>query len=79
MYSILLRLQNSTSAKRYKFLVDNQGAPVLFNTIEEVEEKVQELMDTYLIHDIEVVKKCVITSLISVEEMEPEENEVDGE
>lgn len=77
MYSILLKI--NAPIMRYKFLTDGDGNVLLFNTIEEVEEKIKDLLYTYLISDIEVVKRYEITTLIAVEEMKPESKELDGD
>lgn len=77
MYSILLKVK--ASVMRYKFLTDENGEVILFNTIEEVEEKIKDLLYAYVISDIEVVKRYEITSLIAVEEMKPESEELDGD
>lgn len=77
MYSILLKVK--ASVMRYKFLTDENGEVILFNTIEEVEEKIKDLLYVYVISDIEVVKRYEITSLIAVEEMKPESEELDGD
>lgn len=77
MYSILLKVK--ASVMRYKFLTNENGDVILFNTIEEVEEKIKDLLYTYVISDIEVVKRYEITSLIAVEEMKPESEELDGD
>ena len=77
MYSILLKVK--ASIMRYKFLTDENDDVILFNTIEEVEEKIKDLLYTYVISDIEVVKRYEITSLIAVEEMKPESEELNGD
>ena len=68
-----------------KFLryIGQKRVPIILSTgmstIEEVEEKIKDLLYTYVISDIEVVKRYEITSLIAVEEMKPESKESDGD
>lgn len=69
MYSILLKLTNTT-ADRYKYLLDNNDEIYVADTLTEVETKVQELLNDYLLSNIKVVKNCIITSTITVEEVE---------
>ena len=69
MYSILLKLTNTT-ADRYKYLLDNNDEIYVADTLAEVETKVQELLNDYLLSNIKVVKNCIITSTITVEEVE---------
>ena len=61
MYSILLRLTNTT-AQRYKYLTLTDGSIYAADTLEEIQLKVVELLESYLLSDIKVVKNCVITS-----------------
>lgn len=76
MYSILIKIKSSVL--RYKFLADENGNTLLFETIEEVEEKVKELLYTYTVSELEVVKRYEITNLIAIEEMLPD-NEIEEE
>ena len=69
MYSILLRLTNTT-AQRYKYLTLADGSIYAADTLEEIQLKVVELLESYLLSDIKVVKNCIITSNITVEEVE---------
>lgn len=69
MYSILLKLTNTT-ADRYKYLTDDNDEIYVADTLAEVETKVQELLNDYLLSNIKVVKNCIITSTITVEEVE---------
>lgn len=69
MYSILLRLTNTT-ADRYKYLTDNNGNIYTADTLAEVQTKVEELLNENLLSNIKVVKNCIITSTITVEEVE---------
>ena len=69
MYSILLKLTNTT-ADRYKYLTDAHGNIYTADTLAEVEAKVQELLNENLLSNIKVVKNCIITSTITVEEVE---------
>lgn len=71
MYSILLKLTTSTSstADKWKFYVEDD---VIYtaDTLEDVQDKVGELMNNYLLSSIKVVKNCIITNNITVEEVE---------
>ena len=69
MYSILLKLTNTT-ADRYKYLTDDNDEIYVADTLTEVEAKVQELLNDYLLSSIKVVKNCIITTSITVEEVE---------
>lgn len=69
MYSILLKLTNTT-ADRYKYLTDDNDEIYVADTLAEVEAKVQELLNDYLLSSIKVVKNCIITTSITVEEVE---------
>lgn len=69
MYSILIKLTN-TSADRYKFLTNSDGSVYTANTLEEVQTKVAELLNDYTLGTIKVVKNCIITNSITVEEVE---------
>lgn len=69
MYSILIKLTN-TSADRYKFLTNSDGSVYTANTLEEIQAKVAELLSDYTLGTIKVVKNCIITNSITVEEVE---------
>ncbi len=69
MYSILLKLTNTT-ADRYKYLTDANGNIYTADTLAEVQTKVEELLNENLLSNIKVVKNCIITSTIIVEEVE---------
>ena len=69
MYSILIKLTN-TSADRYKFLTNSDGSVYTADTLEEVQTKVAELLNDYTLGTIKVVKNCIITNSITVEEVE---------
>ena len=69
MYSILLKLTNTT-ADRYKYLTDDNGNIYTADTLAEVQTKVEELLNENLLSNIKVVKNCIITSSITVEEVE---------
>ena len=72
MYSILLKLQNST-ADRWKYLTNSDGSVYIASTLAEVETKIGELLVDYVLGSIKVVKNCIITNTISVIEQEPNE------
>lgn len=69
MYSILLKVATSSSIK-WKFLTDNEGVIYVENDLENVQAKVVELLNSYLLSDIKVIKNCTITSSITIEEVE---------
>lgn len=69
MYSILLKLTNTT-ADRYKYLLNDNDEIYTADTLAEVQTKVQELLNENLLSNIKVVKNCIITSTITVEEVE---------
>lgn len=69
MYSILIKLTN-TSADRYKFLTNTDGSVYTADTLETVQAKVAELLNDYTLGTIKVVKNCIITNSITVEEVE---------
>lgn len=69
MYSILLKLTNTT-ADRYKYLTDDNGNIYTADTLAEVQTKVEELLNENLLSNIKVIKNCIITSSITVEEVE---------
>lgn len=69
MYSILIKVTTS-SAVKWKFYTDDQGVIYTANDLQDVENKVSELLNTYLLSEIKVVKNCIITSSITIEEVE---------
>lgn len=69
MYSILLKVTTST-AERWKYLANGDGTIYVENDLANVQTKISELMQSYLLSEIKVVKNCVITSTITVEEVE---------
>ena len=69
MYSILIKLTN-TSADRYKFLTNIDGSVYTADTLEAVQAKVAELLNDYTLGTIKVVKNCIITNSITIEEVE---------
>lgn len=71
MYSILIKVTTS-SAIKWKFLTDDQGVIYTANDLETVQTKVVELLNTYLLSEIKVIKNCIITSSITIEEVESE-------
>ena len=71
MYSILLKLTNSTSttADKWKFYSVNNEIYTA-NSLEDVQTKVVELLNENLLSNIKVVKNCIVTNEITVEEVE---------
>lgn len=69
MYSILLKLQNST-ADRWKYLTNSDGSVYIESDLAQVEAKISELLNTYTLNSIKVVKNCVITNAITIVEQE---------
>jgi len=68
MYSILLKLTNTTN-DRWKFLADSEGEVYTADTIEEVEAKIAELLQTTPLNQIKAVRNCTITNEVTVEEV----------
>ena len=73
MYSILLKVSTSTT-ERWKFLSNQDGTIYVENDLANVQTKVAELMQTTILSNIKVVKNCVITSTITIEEVEVDNN-----
>ena len=69
MYSILLKVTIST-ADRWKYLTNTDGSVYTENDLSNVQAKVAELLVDTVLGNIKVVKNCVITSSITVEEVE---------
>ncbi len=71
MYSILIKLSNST-ADRWKYLTNADGTVYVENDLENVKTKIVELLQTNLLSSLKVVKNCIITDSILIEEVEAE-------
>lgn len=69
MYSILVRIENIT-AERWKYLTDSEGEIAVYNTLEDAQTAVEELLQTKILSHIKVVKNCTITDNITIEEVE---------
>ena len=71
MYSILLKLTTSTSASadKWKFYTED-GAIYTTNDLATIQDKVVELLADNFLSNIKVVKNCVITNEVTVEEIE---------
>ena len=71
MYSILLKLTTSTSASadKWKFYTVD-GVIYTANDLETIQNKVVELLADNFLSNIKVVKNCVITNEVTVEEVE---------
>lgn len=69
MYSILIKVTTS-SAVKWKFYTTDEGVIYTANDLTEVQTKVVELLDTYLLSELKVVKNCIITSSVTIEEVE---------
>lgn len=69
MYSILIKVTTS-SAVKWKFYTTGEGVIYTANDLAEVQTKVVELLDTYLLSELKVVKNCIITSSVTIEEVE---------
>ena len=69
MYSILLKVSTS-QGERWKYLLDDEGEIYTEDELTNVQTKVVELLSTYVLGDIKVIKNCVITADITVEEVE---------
>lgn len=71
MYSILIKVTTS-SAVKWKFYTTNEGVIYTANDLTEVQTKIIELLNTYLLSELKVVKNCIITSSVTIEEVEIE-------
>lgn len=69
MYSILIKTATSSQIK-WKFLTNQDGTVYTADDLANVQTKVVELLNSYLLSDIKVVKNCIITSSITIEEVE---------
>lgn len=69
MYSILLKLTNST-VDRYKYLTNSDGSIYIEDDILNVQAKIVELLNDYTLGTIKVVKNCIITNNVTVQEVE---------
>ena len=69
MYSILIKTATSSQVK-WKFLTNQDGTVYTADDLTNVQTKVVELLNSYLLSDIKVVKNCIITSSITIEEVE---------
>lgn len=75
MYSILIKVITS-SGNRYKYYTNNDGSVYEESDLLLVQEKVAELLNDNLLSSIIVVKNCTITNAITIEETEPEDNNI---
>lgn len=71
MYSILIKAATSSQVK-WKFLTNNDGTIYAEDSLENVQTKIVELLNSYVLGDIKVIKNCIITNTITIEEVEPE-------
>lgn len=69
MYSILLKVTTST-AERWKYLTNSDGSIYVEDDLLNVQTKVGELLQDTILGNIKVVKNCIITSSITIEEVE---------
>lgn len=69
MYSILLKITNST-VDRYKFLTNSDGTIYVEDDLTLVQNKVVELLNDYTLGNIKVIKNCIITNDITIQEVE---------
>lgn len=69
MYSILLKAATSNQIK-WKYLTNADGSIYVENDLLAVQTKIVELLNSYVLGDIRVVKNCTITNSITVEEVE---------
>ena len=75
MYSILIKVPTS-SGNRYKYYTNNDGSVYAESDLLLVQEKVVELLNDNLLSSIVVVKNCTITDAVTIEETEPEEEQI---
>ena len=69
MYSILIKVTTST-AERWKYLTNGDGSVYVEDDLLKVQTKISELMEDTILGNIKVVKNCIITSNITVEEVD---------
>lgn len=67
MYSILIQIGTNTDKWSFYHLAD--GTVYVAETLTDVATKVAELLNEHLLSSIKVVKNCMITSNITVEEV----------
>lgn len=65
MYSILILGSNS----KYSYYLNADGTVYTTDSLEVVGNKIVELLATYTLSQLSVIKNCVITSTITVEEV----------
>lgn len=68
MYSILIR--TGKSSDKYSYYLNSDGSVYVADNVETVAEKVSELLETYPVSMITVVRNCIITNSITIEEVE---------
>lgn len=67
MYSILIRILNCKSV-RWKYLTNSDGSVYVEDDLLKVQDKVNELIEDYILKDIQVVKNYIINEDITIEE-----------
>lgn len=65
MYSILIK---TTSGDKYSFYLNNDGVVYTTDSLEDLGDKVGELLNTYTLERILPIKNCVVTRNITIEE-----------
>ena len=65
MYSILIK---ATSGDKYSFYLNNDGEIYTTNSLEDLGDKVGELLNTYTLERILPIKNCIVTRNITIEE-----------
>ena len=65
MYSILIK---TTSGDKYSFYRNNDGVVYTTDSLEDLGDKVGELLNTYTLERILPIKNCVVTRNITIEE-----------
>ena len=69
MYSILLKVSTS-QGERWKYLLDDEGEIYTEDDLSLVQEKIVELLEYNILGNIRVIKNCIITANITIEEAE---------
>lgn len=65
MYSILIK---TTSGDKYSFYLNNDGVVYTTDSLEDLGDKVGELLNTYTLERILPIKNCIVTRNITIEE-----------
>jgi hypothetical protein len=68
MYSVLIKV--GSSLEKYSYLLNSDGTIYTANDLETIGAKIAEMLETYTLSQMKVVKNCTITNNITIEEVE---------